>query len=525
MRTTSLVRYEIRMLFNQFRSAITTPSMLLFYGVTFFGIFFVSLVLSSMVRFAPILGQIAPMLESMIDRNMLMTALGIVTASAAYMGYYGIGAAALITDVDESVLMPAPISPHHLFMSRYSRRLVRKVSFILLGVLSVLPLLWSANVLFFSAVLLMVSLVLFLETNYFIGTVASYVRIFVQKHTSSRLHHILPVLLAMVVLIPTIQIVPNRSILALIAPSNAMGIILTESTGLLSEGMGITIGIESLILGFVILFLAAANVTGYDYYEVFTQTRGREETEGRFSKIIHGQVDFSRSRYRDPTMWIILKDFWTRMRSPMQFWKYVYAAVGSAFVIYLNLFHPSWLRPFPIPLSMVYATIPAFLLMLILMIQMASVTSLLSFADERENVYLLKASPFRSWDIVFAKYLLSLVEVAIAAFPLCGFLVYFLRVEGYLPIITLAAPLAILFTATGVAIGAYVPVMTNDPRTLPVPLAFSYPIVNLVLGTAMVLLVANLAEVTFVVLVLPVFTLSMTFLFLLLSVRALDHYK
>lgn len=526
LRTTVLVRQEVRMLYNQFRSAVTTPSMIMFYGVTFFGIFFVSLVLSTLVSFAPVLNSVGTLLENTIDRGMLMAALGVLAASAAVSGYYGIGPAAIITEVDESVLMPAPIAPHQLFMSRYVRRIVRKVSFMVIGIAAILPLLWSARVWFFSAVLLMVSFILFLETNYFIGTVASWIRITVQKFTKSRLHHALPLLIGMIVVATATPGWRNdATLLAILVPSNAMGILLTELTGVFAMDIGPWVGFAFLLLGFTILFLAAANTSGYQYYEIFTGVKGREETEGRFSRVIRGEVDFSSTRYSDPTMWIILKDFWSRLRTPNQFWKYIYAIIGTIFVIYLNVFHPAWFPPVFVPPALAFAIVPAFLLMLILLIQMSSVTSMLSFADERENVYLLKASPFSPWDIVFAKYVLSLFEVAIAAGPMCGFLIYILRIEGYLPIITLAAPLVIMFTATGVAIGAYVPVMSNDPRTLPVPLAFSYPIINLAFGAIMVFLVAFLADAVLILVALPLYTLSIAFLFLGLSVRALNSYK
>jgi hypothetical protein len=275
----------------------------------------------------------------------------------------------------------------------------------------------------------------------------------------------------------------------------------------------------------MIMFLGVANTTNYAHYELFSAVRGREETEGRFSRVIHGEIDFSNSRWNDPVIWIILKDFWTRLRSPMQIWKYIYAVAGMAVVVYLNIFRPSWFEPMLVPPTLAFAIIPAFLLMLILLVQMSSVTSMLSFADERENVYLLKASPFRSWDIVLAKYALSLLEVTVAAAPLCGFLVYLFEVEGIYSLITLAAPLVILFTASGVTVGAYVPVMTNDPRTLPVPLAFSYPIINLALGATLVFLVAYLADVLLILVILPIFTLSVSFLLLGLSVLALKSYK
>ncbi|TFF84711.1 hypothetical protein EU524_00430 [Candidatus Thorarchaeota archaeon] len=525
LRTRHLVKAEIRMLRNQFVQALTTPSMMLFYGITFFGVFFVSWVLSSLVTFAPLFEQAGPMIADFIDRGMLVTAFGIISSTAVIGGYYGIGPAAVISSVDEGVLLSAPIGPHQLFMARYIRRVVRKVSFVFLGVLSILPLLWSADVFFFAAVLLMISLVVFLEANYLLGCLSSHVRLTVTRRTSSRLHHLLPVLLAGLVLVPTLPVFSAGFNGTVLVPFVSMGLIVSEITDLSPIGLNPVVSFGFLGVGFLILFFMVANTSGYQHYELFSAVKGREETEGRFSKIVRGEVDFSSSTWRDPVSWIVLKDFWTRLRSPMQVWKYVYAVGGTILVVYLNIVRPPWFQPLMVPPALAFAIVPAFLLMLILLIQMSSVTSLLRFVDEKENVYLLKASPFRSWDIVSAKYILSLVEVSLAAAPLCGFLVYILRIEGFFSLITLAAPLVILFTATGVTIGAYVPVLTSSPRTLPVPLAFSYPIINLSIGAVLVFLVAYLADVLIVLVALPLFTIALTFFFLGLSVLALNSYK
>lgn len=523
--TRHLVKAEIRMLRNQFRQALTTPSMLLFYGITFFGVFFVSGVLSSLVSFAPLIEQAASMVESVIDRPMLITALGIISSTAVIGGYYSIGPAAVISPIDEAVLLPAPVAPHQLFMSRYTRRLVRKVSFVFLGVLSVLPLLWSANLWFFSVVLLMISTVLFLEGNYLLGCLSSHARLTITRRTGNKLHHLTPLLLAALVLVPTVPLFSETFNATVLLPYVSLGLIVTELTGLYPLGLNPIFAFCFMGIGLIILFLAAANISGYEHYELFSAVRGREEMEGRFSRVVRGEIDFSNSTWSNPVLWIILKDFWTRLRSPMQIWKYVYAVVGTAVAIYLNLVRPPWFQPLVLPPALAFAIVPAFLLMLILLVQMSSVTSLLSFADEKENVYLLKASPFSSWDIVSAKYMLSLVEVSLAAAPLCGFLLYILRIEGVFSLITLAAPLVILFTASGVTIGAYVPVLTSSPSTLPVPLAFSYPIINLSIGAALVFLVAYLADALLILVALPVFTVGLTFLFLGLSVYALNSYK
>ncbi|MFW9794669.1 MAG: hypothetical protein ACFFEE_10230 [Candidatus Thorarchaeota archaeon] len=525
MTTFKLLKSEIRMLYNQFRQAITTPSMLLFYGITFFGILFVSSVISSLVTFTPLIGRISGLLEDTIDVWMVYAATAVVSASSVVSGYFGIGPAAILTTVDESLLMSMPVKPHQLFLSRYSRRVIRKISFIILGLLSILPLLNSAGLIFFTVATVIVIIIIFLEINYLLGAMSSYARLWISKRTSNPLRHILAIGLGLLVMLPASPWLIENFQAVLMFPSNALALSLTEFTGLFSQGVEPLWGVVLIINDFAICLLLVANLTGYEYYEVFAAIKGQEQTEGRFSKVIRGEVDFSKSRFNDPMIWIILKDFWSRLRSPMQIWKYIYAVFGTVSILILNVIRPSWFPTLEIPVGLAFAIVPAFILLMIMFVQMGSVTSMLSFADERDNVYLLKASPFRPRDIILAKYLLSLFEVAITVIPACGFLIYLLHIEGYLAIITLTAPLVLLFTATGNLIGSYVPVMTNDPQTLPVPLAFSFPIINLSLGTVMVYLVALLADTWYVLLVLPLFTLSLVFAFLSASVYSLNSYK
>ena len=153
MTTFKLLKNEVRMLYNQFRQAITTPGMLLFYGITFFGIYFVSSVISSLIAFAPLLSGLSGLIEESIDIWMVYAATALISLSSVVSGYFGIGPAAVLTEVDESLLMSMPVKPHQIFLSRYGRRIMRKVSFIFLGLLAVLPLLTAAGLLFFDSYL------------------------------------------------------------------------------------------------------------------------------------------------------------------------------------------------------------------------------------------------------------------------------------------------------------------------------------------------------------------------------------
>ncbi len=524
-KTSRLILNEIRMLFNQFKQTVRTPSMLLFYLITIFGIYFVSSVLVTFLTFGPFISQFSELLETSLDRNLIFATFVIISLSSVITGYFGLGPATIITTDDENLLLPAPIKPYQLFLSRYVRRIIRKATFAILGLFSILPLLSSANLIFFSTAFAIICIVLFLESNYLMGSLCSYLRIRISQRFTTPLRHVVIVILGITVLILAFPQFTSSFTVAALLPSNALGFILTEATGIFSLGIGYEVGFGFLLLSFVILLLLTANITSYEYYELFSEVKGKEQVEGSFSGYIHGEVDFSNSRFNDPTVWIILKDFWSRLRSPYQIWKYVYALLGSTFVLYLNFFHPQWFRPLIVPNNIEFAIVPAFVLMMILFVQMSSITSMLSLVDEKENVYLLKSSPFKTKDIVLAKYLLSLLEISIAVLPAAGILIYILRIEGYLALITLVAPLTILFTASGLTIGAYVPVITNDPRQLPIPLAFSYPIINLGLGSIMILLVAAFATSTLILFILPLYSIGLTLFFLFLTARAINSYK
>jgi hypothetical protein len=519
-----LLRNEVRMLYNQFKQTITTPSMFLFYVITIFGVFFVSMVISSLVTLTPVFYQMTAVLEDVIDRDMLFAAFGLLSATSVVSGYFGLGPASGLTTIQENVLLPAPVLPYQVFLGNYVRRIVRKTIFVMLGLLAILPLLTDVNLLFFNTAFLIISLIIFLETNYFLGAISSYIRLTIERRTKSRFRYLVVVLLGALVLLPTLPEFTSSITLIFLAPSNIFLIIFTEMTGLFSIDLNIMTAFFFQCLIFTIFLLITANICSYDYYELFSLVKGEQETQGNFSRFARGEVDFSNTRFKDPMVWIMLKDFYSRLRSPFQIWKYVYAVVGTIFALYLNLFHPYWFGSIQVPNNLTFAVVPAFLLMMILFIQMSSVTSMLSFVDEKENVYLLKASPFKTRDIVLAKYLLSLFEVNIAAIPACGLLVYILRVEGYLALITLVAPMTILFTAIGTAIGAYVPALTNDPRTLPVPLAFSYPILNLSLGALMIFIVGFFANAQILLLILPLYCISLTVLFLGIATKALNSY-
>jgi hypothetical protein len=499
--------------------------MLMFYGITIIGVYFVSLIITTVLSFGPVVYMLGVMVEEVLDRGTVFAAMGVLTLSSVVGGYFGLGPAAVLTETDESIILGAPVKPYQLFMSRYIRRFIRKMVFVFAGLVAIFPIVSSANILFMPLFLLLVTTIAYFEVNYFLGGIASYLKIKVGHRFRHPIRHLLVVVLGFCAFLPTLPQVTSNSVESMLIPSNAFAYIVTEVTGILAWGYGPLLGLQFLTIGFLISFLFLAALCDFDYYEVFATAVGREKVEGRFSRIIRGQVDFTETRLSDPMSWIMLKDFWSRMRSPLQIWKYVYVVFGTIFVLYLNLVRPASFAPLQIPPALSSTAIPAFLLIVLLMIQLSSVTSLLSFVDEQENIYLLKASPFKPMDIILAKYLLSLIEVGLASIPVLGFIAYFFRVQGFASLLTLAAPLILIFTATGIAIGAFVPVLTNDPKVLPVPLAFSFPVVNLSLGAVLIGLVAALAHEMVILVALPFYTLAIVFLFLEAGVHAMNSFR
>jgi hypothetical protein len=497
----------------------------MFYLITMAGIYFVSLIVSAIFSLESVLVALSTTLEQTIDRGMVFAAFGVLTASSVVAGYFGLGPAAVMTEYDESLLMTGPIEPYQLFIGRYTRRLVRKILFAFAGVLAVFPLVVSMNVLLLPISMLIVAVIVYFEINYFLGGIAAYVHIKLDQRTKRVARHMAVIALGLLVFIPTLPIFTDNYGGVMAWPSNSVAYVLTETLGVLNWGYAPGIGFNFLILSFLLSFLFLIALCDSDYYEVFAAATGRDKVEGRFSRILRGQVDFSSTRINDPVFWIVLKDFWSRMRGPMQIWKYAYVVLGTLFVVYLNLFAPPGISPFQATPALYMAAIPAFLLMLLLFVQLSSVTSLVGFVDEGENLYLLRASPFRARDIVLAKYVLSVVEVALSAIPFLGFIGFFFQVPGVYFLMWLAGPLVLLFAAVGTALGSYVPVFTNEPGNLPMPLAFSFPVINLTLGGIMLGIVAFLADNALVVLALPLYTLVSVSFFLRMSVYAMDRFK
>jgi hypothetical protein len=502
-----------------------TPSMLTFYGITIIGALFISSMVSAFANIAPLLTVIPLAVEGLLDRGMIFTLFGILTVTSILAGYFDVGPAAVLEISDEYIMMPAPVLPHQLFISRYVRRLVRKLILVLIGLFVAFPLLSSANILFIPTVLLIISLVFYFETNYFLGGLVATIRNKLNEVTKSKLRHLILPSVALLIYIPTLPEITQIPITQFLVPSNTMAFVALEVTGYLATGLQPELGAFIVLVEFLIVFLVLANIVDHSYYERFSGASEPDQSESRVSRLVRGEIDFSQSRFNDPMLWILLKDFWSKMRHPLQFWKYVYVVVGSSFALFLNIIQPAWFPSIRIPPELGYSIIPAFLLILVLMTQMASISSLLSFIDERDNIYLLKSSPFRHGDIVLAKYILSVIEVSLTSLPIFGLLIYFFDVYGSLSLVTLVAPLILIFCASGVMTGAYTPVFTNEPKNPPVPLAFSFPAINLVMGALLMLTVSLFSGSFLLLLILPLFTLGSVFFFLGLAMVALRSYK
>jgi hypothetical protein len=499
--------------------------MLVFYSIMIFGVFFVSLVIAEVGRLGLMLEETLFVLEEVLDRSMIFAILGLASLTSVLAGYFGRGPAELLIETDEYVILPAPVKPFQIFFSKYIHRVIRKSSIIIIITFAFLPILSSLNFLIGPMIILLLSFIIFSEVNFFLGGISAYIRIKVEQKTRSRLRYLLLVIIGIVVYLPTTPQFSSNPISHLLVPSNALSMIIIETTGLLAMGYQIEVGIICLTYAFLICLLVLAILCNYDYYDEFAKIAGKEDSSGAYSSLIRKDVEFSDSRFKDPMVWVMMKDFWSKLRTPLQFWKYVYIVIGTLFAIYLNLVQPVWLTPILIPPEISYAAVPAFLLLLLLLTQMTTITSLLSFVEEKENVYLLKVSPFRDRDIVIGKYLLSVIEIGLAALPVYGLIVYIFNVRGSIFLVTLAAPLILIFSASGIMVGAYIPVFTNDPRTPPVPLAFAFPSINLSIGGLLIAIVSVFAKSPYLLIILPSITVGLVTLFLGLAVIALEHYR
>ena len=181
-----LVRTEVRLLFNQFKRTIRNPSMVSFYGVTICGAFFVSFVVAELGQLAPLLVGTFMVLEEVMDRSMVFLVIGLATLSSVVVGFFDKGPAGLLLEIDEYIMLPAPVQPYQIFLAKYIHRIVRKIFIIFVVILALLPLLISLNFLAIPALILVMSFIAFSEVNFFLGGISSYLRIKLEQKTKSR---------------------------------------------------------------------------------------------------------------------------------------------------------------------------------------------------------------------------------------------------------------------------------------------------------------------------------------------------
>ncbi len=520
-RTTTLMGNELRMMWNNFRRTITTPSMLMFYAIMIGGTYFISSVLV-FTRIGPLIFRESAMaIAEFLAPETILSGLGLLMIGSIVSGYFGLGPAAVLQASDEYVMMPAPVWPHQVFMSRYVRRLVRKFAFVLIVTWVVSPILVAVDISVIYALQFLFVVIVLFEINYLLSAVAFYMHrqgFHIRRRLIRYALHLIFPLMFLFVLFPEYNM---TGLAVLAAPSSCIGIILMGMMGLIIVGDAI-FGLALIIATwYIALYLFVALVSSNNYYEAYTSRQEQKTNENRIVRIIRGEVDFSTTRFNDPMIWIVLKDFWSSMRSSAQFWKYLSIAIGIIGGVILWIVRPQF---FPIVSISPFILKVALIFMEILIVQMVSISSLISFVDEKDNVYLLKVSPFRNSDIVLAKYIRSVIESGFALIPMLLILSYLFNFVDTVPVLSFTIPVLFVFSAIGVMIGAYVPVFTNEPQHTPIPLIFAFPTVSLSIGVALMFMLFWLPPEQFVLL-FPLTVVALVFLFLLLAIRALRSYK
>ena len=217
--TALLIRTEIKSLFNQFRSTISNPSMLTFYGTSLVGAYFVSNLISTLIGFAPMFTGIAEIFQTNIDISILYSGFTIISFIAVLGGYLGIGAASVLVQTDEHVIMPAPILPYQVYVTRYVRRLIRRLVYATIAIFILLPVMSSGNILIGDILLSIVSILLFFEANYFLGGITAHFK----KRFASRPHFImryLPIIVfTIIIFLPLLDGFRNNPIILYFNPA------------------------------------------------------------------------------------------------------------------------------------------------------------------------------------------------------------------------------------------------------------------------------------------------------------------
>ncbi len=522
MKTHALVFVEMREVLNGVRRTAKSASLLGFYAVMVCGGIFISWVLGQVASAGSMLASVPVLLRDYLTVESVATVLGLVMASSLISGMFGSGTTSVLRPPDEFALMPAPVGPHQIFVARYARRILRKLTIALIIVLVLYPM-TIRTALSLGEISLAVLGALGLLEFVFLLSLLGYTL----RHRASGLGRLKK--LAVYVCVGCIALAlvhpatNSNPVLGLLLPSSLISLVALSAAGILQTQflwplMGL-IGID-----FLIMFLVVTVSVERGDYERYIARPTPVSRPTRLERAVRGEVDFSQSRFSDPMMWVILKDFWTRMRSPLQFAKYVSAAGASVVAVLLWVVFPYAATRITLPVSTRNLIPYAFFLVEMAFLHVASTTSLLSFSDERENIYLLRVSPLPRSSVVLAKFVGSLVESLIASVPALLLLAYFVTFDGVLSLVVLALPLLSLFCATGTMIGAYIPVFTNEPSSPPIPLVFAFPVINLALGGLLGYFVLQVSGLL-LILAIPLFVLAAVWFFLSRASRALLNYR
>ncbi len=370
------MRVELRQLLNHLRMTIKTPSLLAFYAIMIFGAYFAMSIFAALYSFATLLGGLSDVLRDVVGGDILFSAAGLLTLSSVLSGYIGGGPSSSLETSDEYVIMPAPIRPHQLLLTRYTRRLLRRLSISGVALFTLVPVFVSAPSLFMPVLQLVLSTLLFIEFNHFVAEVTSQLKTRLDARVHSRLRHVTLFVLAGLVFLPTLSQVVGDPGIILLLPSNAFSIVILANLGVHYSVVMEEVGTVFLLIGYSIGLLTLASLCDQSLYESFAAGSSTKESGNRFGRMAHGSVDFSDYRFSDPMVSIMVKDFWSRMRTPLQFWKYVYFAAGMLLVLWLNLVQPAWVPGLHIPSQLSASAVLAFLMMLIILCLMSSMSSM-----------------------------------------------------------------------------------------------------------------------------------------------------
>jgi hypothetical protein len=381
--------------------------------------------LSALFDVSPVLGE--SLLNLLIQSGLTSSVISVILyflllmflVSSFVRGIISSNFGLLFTRNDENVIVPSPIAPHALYVSKKFREFLFHVLTVTTVLLAGYPFFTRIGFQGLNLVFLFTTLLAFMETNGLTENI-SYCVSRALFRSGTRLNKLVfavfSALAIFIIASPFVMVFAGDSFafLAYLYPPYACAMILT-----LRSSFDITLGVLSL-LGEVTLFFFVASTVAKFGLRTWTSSPRLVLTRSNFVRVRKNRLMWKRGK-KGGTRLIFTKDLWVTIRSPSKF----FVPLGTTLILLFFAFVLQTVLPFNVQQVSAQQFNESSLMSSVYLVTVFILSPAWdSFASERSTLFILKGSPIKTSRIIWGKYLFALMRSASYAFPIVAAILF-----------------------------------------------------------------------------------------------------